>query len=283
VEGLTRAILDWGDGALRPWPWRATRDRWGVLVSEVMLQQTQASRVAQKWVDFVATYPTPAACAAAPLGALLRRWEGLGYPRRCRYLHAAAREIVARHGGRVPGSLLALLALPGVGPYTARAVLAFADAAPVGIVDVNVARVLARLDGRPAGARALQARADALVPPDRAWEWNQALMELGARLCTARAPGCGQCPAARTCAWRGRGPDPARASAHRSRPQPRYEGSDRQARGRLLRALGRGPLAPPHLAGAAGLGRAHARARRLADALVAEGLARRSRGRYRLP
>lgn len=283
MEGLTDPILAWGEGALRPLPWRETRDRWRVLVSEVMLQQTQASRVAPKWAAFVAAYPSPAACAAAPLGEVLRRWEGLGYPRRCRNLHAAAREVVARHGGRVPGTLEELLALPGVGPYTARAVLAFADGRPVGVVDVNVARVLARVGGAASGARALQARADALVPPDRAWEWNQSLMELGARVCTARAPSCGRCPAARACAWRGRGPDPARSSAHASRRQPPYEGSDRQARGRLLRALARGTIAPAQLAGAMGLGRAHARARRLADALVDEGLARRNRGRYRLP
>lgn len=283
MEGLTGPILAWGADALRPWPWREVRDRWRILVSEVMLQQTQASRVAPKWRDFVAAYPTPAACAAAPLGEVLRRWQGLGYPRRCRNLHAAAREVVAHHGGEVPGTLAGLLALPGVGPYTARAVLAFADGAPVGVVDVNVARVLARTSGMAGGARALQARADALVPPDHAWEWNQAVMELGARVCTARAPRCGECPVARACAWRGRGPDPARASAHASRPQGRWEGSDRQARGRLMRALAGGPVRAGDLATAMGLGRARVRARRLADALVDEGLARRARGRYELP
>ena len=118
-----------------------------VLVAEVMLQQTQAARVVPKWLAFLDAFPTPAACAAAPLGDVLRRWQGLGYPRRARNLHDAARLMVERHGGAVPDDIDALLALPGIGPYTARAVLAFAYERDVAVVDTNIARVLARAAG----------------------------------------------------------------------------------------------------------------------------------------
>ena len=140
-------MLAWGAPRLRDLPWRRTRDPWLVLVSEVMLQQTQAQRVIPKWQSFCAAYPTPTACAAAPLGDVLRLWQGLGYPRRARDLHRAAVAIEAAHDGEVPADLDALLALPGIGPYTARAVLAFAYERDVGVVDTNIARVLARTSG----------------------------------------------------------------------------------------------------------------------------------------
>ena len=148
-------VLRWGLPRLRDLPWRRTRDPWAILVSEVMLQQTQALRVIPKWQEFIAAYPSPAACAAASLGDVLRLWQGLGYPRRARNLHAAAREIVRL--GEFPASLDGLLALPGVGQYTARAVLAFAFEVDSAVVDTNIARVLARVAGHRLTAKQAQA------------------------------------------------------------------------------------------------------------------------------
>jgi len=143
---------------LRDLPWRRTRDPWAILVSEVMLQQTQALRVIPKWEAFIAAYPAPAACAEASLGDVLRLWQGLGYPRRARNLHAAARQI--SEVGEFPATLDALLRLPGVGNYTARAVLAFAYEADVAVVDTNIGRVLARVAGHSLSPREVQAVAD---------------------------------------------------------------------------------------------------------------------------
>jgi A/G-specific adenine glycosylase len=237
------AVLAWGLPRLRDLPWRATRDPWRVLVAEVMLQQTQARRVIPKWHEFCAAYPTPAACARAALADVLRTWQGLGYPRRARDLRDAAALIVADHGGRVPDDLPALVALPGVGPYTARAVLAFAFERDVAVVETNIARVLARAAGERLTTRRAQAMADALVPVGAGWVWNQALMDLGAAVCRPE-PRCAGCPVAGGCHWHASGhlqPDPAVGSAGVSTRQPPYDGSDRQARGRVLRRLARGP------------------------------------------
>ncbi len=225
----------------RDLPWRYTRDPWAVLVSEVMLQQTQVERVVPRWRSFLERWPTAAACAAEPAAEIVRAWAGLGYNRRALNLHRCARAVVERHAGELPDDLPALLALPGVGPYTARAVLAFAFERDVAVLDVNTRRVLIRAAwGRRVPPRAEQRLADGLVPPGRAWAWNQALLDLGATVCTARRPRCGGCPAAGTCRWRAAGgPDPA--AGLRSRPVP-FEGSDRQARGRLLDALREGPV-----------------------------------------
>ncbi len=240
-----RAVLRWGRGRRGDLPWRATRDPWAVLVSEVMLQQTQVARVVPRYQSFLDAYPTPSACAAAPLADVLARWQGLGYPRRARNLWLAATTCAERHGGEVPDDLDALLALPGVGRYTARAVLAFAYERRVGVADTNIARVLARRGGASMRPAALQTAADELVPAGRAWEWNQALMDVGALLCRPRSPGCADCPIAATCEWHAAGhpdPDPGVGSAGVSRPQSAYEGSDRQARGRLLAALASDPI-----------------------------------------
>ena len=177
------AVLAWGAPRLRDLPWRAIRDPWRILVAEVMLQQTQALRVIPKWLAFGDAYPTPAACAAAPLGDVLRQWQGLGYPRRARNLHDAATAMVERHDGAVPDELDELLALPGIGPYTARAVLAFAFERDVAVVDTNIARVLARVTGERLTLRRVQAVADELVPAGDGWAWNQMLMDLGATVC----------------------------------------------------------------------------------------------------
>lgn len=275
---------------MRELPWRATRNRWAVLVSEVMAQQTQVSRVIPKWTQFMTEYPTPHACAQAPLSDLLRLWSGLGYPRRCKNLHDAARLIVAEHDGEVPRDIDALRALPGVGAYTARAVLAFADDIDVAVVDTNVARVLARLSGRPLSARESQACADAMLPRGQSWEWNQVIMDFGAQVCVARAPRCSECTIASQCAtwsamqgeWRS-DRDPAPASAFTSKPQARFDGSDRQARGRLLRALATAAVPCGDAAIVMRLTDQPVRAGRLVDSLIRDGLVVREDGWYRLP
>ena len=238
------AVLTWGMPRLRDLPWRRERDPWAILVAEVMLQQTQAHRVIPKWEAFVAAFPTPAHCAAASLGEVLRLWQGLGYPRRARNLRAAAEAIVDRHGGAVPDELESLTALPGIGPYTARAVLAFAFERDVAVVDTNIARVLARTAGTRLTARQAQAAADELVPRDEGWAWNQILMDLGALVCRP-APNCVECPLDSSCRWALAGrprPDPATGSAGVSTSQSRFEGSDRQARGRVLAVLVEGSV-----------------------------------------
>lgn len=236
------AVLGWGVPMMRDLPWRAERDPWRILVSEVMLQQTQVERVIPKWQAFLAAFPTPTDCAAASLGDVLRLWQGLGYPRRARNLRAAAAAAVERHGGRLPDDLDALLALPGIGAYTARAVLAFAFERDVAVVDTNIARILARTAGERLTPKRAQARADEAVPRGQGWVWNQVVMDLGATLCRP-TPRCGACPLAGSCAWHLAGnpdPDPATGSAGVSGKQARFEGSDRQARGQVLAALGPG-------------------------------------------
>jgi len=243
-----------------------------------MLQQTQVARVVPRYDEFLARFPDPAAMAAAPVADVVRAWAGLGYNRRAVNLHRAATEIVARHDGRLPASLADLVALPGVGPYTARALLAFAYELDVGVVEVNSARVLARaVAGGPLGAAAAQALADALVPAGQGWAWNQAMLDLGATICTKVAPRCGACPLQACCAWSTpQGallPDPAVGSAGCGRRQSTFAGSDRQGRGRLVEALRCGPVRRDGLAEAAGWPDDPDRAARVAVGLVADGLA----------
>ena len=271
-----RAVLAWGDEHLRDLPWRRTRDPWAVLVSEVMAQQTGVDRVVPYYLAFLDRFPDPAACAAAPLAEVVRRWAGLGYNRRAVNLHRCAIAVAERHGGVLPRDLAALLALPGVGPYTARAVLAFAYEEGVGVVDTNVGRVLARWAGRALSGREAQAWADALVPDGWSWAWNQTVMELGGDVCRRRRPRCEACPVRAGCAWARRGldaPDPADGSHGVGTGQPRFEGSDRQGRGRLVDALCRGPVARADLPAVMGWPGDPARAERVADGLVADGLA----------
>src|SRR5262249_10343457 len=196
-------------------------------------------RVVGHYGAFLAAFPTPAACAAAPVADVVRAWRGLGYNRRAVNLHACAGAVVERHGGRLPADLPALRALPGVGPYTARALLAFAFEHEVGVVATNVGRVLARWAGRKLSPAEAQAVADALVPAGRSWAWNQSVMELGGSVCRRRRPECAACPVRSGCAWAAIGlapPDPAPGSAGGSRGPPRLHGPARQARGRPLEA-----------------------------------------------
>jgi A/G-specific adenine glycosylase len=244
------------------------------LVAEIMLQQSQVSRVIPRYERFMARFPTAAECAAAPVAEVIRLWAGLGYNRRAVQLHRAAAAAVP-----MPRTLEGLRRLPGVGPYTARAVLAFAHERDVAALDVNARRALSRARGGSVGQR----DADALVPSGRGWDWNQAMLDLGATICRPR-PRCGDCPlaAARACAWHGSGrpdPDPWRPG----RPQPRFEGSDRQGRGRLVAALRRGPLRWEQVPAAAGWPDDAARALDIARALVADGLVDAAGGLLRLP
>jgi A/G-specific adenine glycosylase len=281
-----QAMVGWGERHLRDLPWRRTRDPWAVLVSEVMAQQTGVDRVIPYYERFLARFPTPPACAAAPLGDVLRLWIGLGYNRRAVNLHRCAGAVVDRHGGSVPADVTALLALPGVGPYTARAVLAFAFERDVGVVDTNVGRVLARWEGHPLRPSEAQARADALVPAGRAWAWNQAVMELGGTVCLPRRPRCASCPMRSWCAWSAAGlvlPDPADGSAGVGTGQPRFEGSDREGRGRLVEALCRGPVPLADLPVVMGWPDNPARADRVAVGLLDDGLALRDGAVLRLP
>ena len=266
---MQSALIEWSARTRRDLPWRHTRDPWSVLVSELMLQQTQVARVIPKYHAFLQRFPTPAACAAAPAGDVVRAWAGLGYNRRALNLHATAVAVVQRHDGVLPDDLDALLALPGIGPYTARAVLAFAYERDVGVLDVNAARVVHRTAGRRLPPRAAQIRADELVPPGEGWAWNQAMLDLGATVCTRRAPRCGECPVVAHCAWDGQSADPA-PGANR---QSTFEGSDRQGRGRLVDALRDGPVAIADVPLVAGWPDDPTRAHRIADSLVADGLA----------
>jgi A/G-specific adenine glycosylase len=239
---LHRRVLAWYVANARDLPWRAPgTSAWAVLVSEVMLQQTPVARVEPVYREWLERWPTPADLAAEPPGAAVRAWGRLGYPRRALRLHQAATEVVQRYDGELPPAYDDLLALPGVGSYTAAAVASFAHGGRHAVLDTNVRRVLARaVGGEAQPARSLSAaerrRAEDLVPDDAptAARWAVAVMELGALVCTARSPRCTDCPLADVCAWRGAG-----HPAHDGPPRriQRFEGTDRQARGRLMAVL----------------------------------------------
>jgi A/G-specific adenine glycosylase len=232
----------------RDLPWIEHPDPWAVLVSEVMLQQTQTSRVIVPWTKFVIAFPTPTSCANAPLSEVLRRWSGLGYHRRAKALHDAATMIRDAFDGAVPGTVVELRRLPGVGEYTANAVASFAFGQSVAVVDTNVGRVLARaVTNRTLNVGDARTTAKELLPRNDAASFNQAMLDLGAQYCTS-TPRCQSCPVARVCLWNVEGgPDPAPRSAGVSRPQARFQGSDRQARGRVLAALRERPRSMRHL------------------------------------
>lgn len=240
---LGETIADWYESGHRALPWRdPDYPAWGILISEFMLQQTPVARVIPRLAEWLARWPSPAHLAAVPPGEAVRAWDRLGYPRRALNLHAAAVAITECHGGVVPADVDALLQLPGVGPYTARAVAAFAYGVRTPVVDTNARRVLARAvagqgeAGPPQTRRDLEAM-DAVLPADaeRARLTNAGAMELGQLVCTARSPRCDLCPLAELCAWRATG-YPA-YDGPRAAGQKRYEGSDRQVRGLILGEL----------------------------------------------
>jgi len=240
---IAPAVSDWFRVSGRDLPWRRPGfTAWGTLVSEVMLQQTPVARVIPRLEEWLERWPTPADLAAVPSGEAVRAWNRLGYPRRALNLHAAAVAITERHGGVVPQDVDELLALPGIGDYTARAVAVFAYGRRHPVVDTNVRRVLARAvdgqaePGKPSTKRDLAAM-EAQLPPGLADARlaNAAIMELGAVVCSARSPRCEECPIASVCAWRTAGYP--RYDGPRATTQKKFEGSDRQVRGLILAEL----------------------------------------------
>jgi len=240
LRDIQAVVLDWYASHARDLAFRRTADPWAVLVSEVIAQQTQAERAAGAWTRLIAAYPTPSALAAASPAEVIRAWRGLGYNRRALTLRAAAVRIVENHGGRVPESFAELVALPGIGPYTARAVLAIAYNRPVAALDTNIRRVLGRAiegDERAAERRDFQARADGLVPAGRAAMWTHALMDVGAAFCREQNPRCAACPLASWCRFRlGGAVATSAAGSRRAAPRP-FPSTTRWLRGRILDRL----------------------------------------------
>jgi len=226
IDELRKSVLGWYDRSARDLPWRRTRDPYRIWLSEVMLQQTRVEAVKPYYARFLRRFPTVEALAAAPEDEVLAAWSGLGYYARARALHRAARQVVERWGGRLPADAAALGSLPGFGPYTVAAVGSIAFGLPLAAVDGNVARVLSRwlcLEGdarAPARMNELRRIASALLPPDRAGDWNQALMELGATLCLPRRPACLVCPARAHCLARKRGREHAIPPPRQARERP---------------------------------------------------------------
>jgi A/G-specific adenine glycosylase len=271
-------ILAWYVDHGRSLAFRVTTDPYAILVAETMAQQTQIARVVVRWERWMLEFPTVATLAAATPAEVLREWQGLGYDRRALALRRAARIIVAEHGGRVPSTLEELESLPGVGPYTARAVAALAFGMRVGAVDVNVRRVLGRMvAGSPdrLAPKQLQAIADDAVPPGRAGEWTHALMDVGATLCRPRSPRCAECPARRWCQYAATGGEPVEGRAPRvartASPVP-FPETTRWLRGRILdraRAATNGQWV--RLDGAIGV-HAHERVHDAARSMAADGV-----------
>jgi A/G-specific adenine glycosylase len=287
VPDLARPLIEWYRENARDLPWRrAGFGAWGTLVSEFMLQQTPVNRVVPRLEAWLARWPTPAALAAEPPAEAVRQWANLGYPRRALWLHRAAVEIRDRHAGVVPDDVDKLLALSGVGDYTARAIAVFAYGKRHPVVDTNTRRVLARaVAGRsqpgPPARRDLTEMA-AILPDDdgEAAVVNAAAMELGATVCTARAPRCDVCPLSAVCAWRLAGyPD----TGDDRRRQARYEGSDRQARGAVLKVLRDASAHEVPLEEVVADWPDARQRDRAIDSLIADGLAEASDGMLRLP
>lgn len=276
------ALLSWFRANDPGYPWRRARDAYAVLVSEVMLQQTQASRVAEAFPAFTQRFPDPGSLAAASRADVLRAWGGLGYARRAAALHEATRCVVRDHGGEVPSDLASLVALPGIGPYTAAAVASIAYGVPVAAVDTNVRKVMARLafgcePDEVSGADVADAAARWL-PREAPGDWNQAVMNLGREVCRP-TPRCDVCPLAEACRFCASG----RAGRRSGRRQPAFEGSMRQARGGVLRELRRRDRAATIHGIAAALGFPVPRVDLAVDALERDGLVQRTgSGRVRL-
>ena len=285
---IARVVNEWFVANRRDLPWRAPDfGAWGILVSEIMLQQTPVARVIPRLALWLERWPSPAALAASPPGEAVRAWERLGYPRRALRLHAAAVAITERHSGVVPSDVDQLLALPGIGDYTARAVAAFAFGLRHPVVDTNVRRVIARaIDGNaeagpPSTRRDLEAM-EALLPhsDEDARLFNAGMMELGAIVCTARAPRCDACPLADSCRWRADGYPPYEGP--RAAVQARFDGSDRQVRGLIMAEL-RGSDIPVSIAEIETVWPDAVQRDRALAGLLADGLAVAVPGGYELP
>ncbi|WP_449277697.1 A/G-specific adenine glycosylase [Leucobacter sp. GX24907] len=292
TTGLSEALGSWYRSEARDLPWRAAdASPWAILVSEFMLQQTQVDRVLPRWEAWLKRWPQPSALASEDPGEAVRMWDRLGYPRRALWLHRAAVELAEQHADRVPSDVETLLALTGIGPYTARAVAAFAYGERHPVVDTNTRRVIARLvHGRAAAGMPAASDLDdmeKLLPeaPAEAAVFNAAAMELGAIVCTARSPRCSDCPIAAWCEWRGAGyPD----NAPVKRPkQAKFAGSDRQVRGRIMALLRETSESVPveeALAAAANGGvRDPEQPRRAYDSLLSDGLIIEFEQHVRLP
>jgi A/G-specific adenine glycosylase len=245
ITAIRDALLAWFEANRRDLPWRRTRDPYRILLSEVMLQQTQVDRVIPYYERFLQTLPTVAALADAPTSVVITMWAGLGYNRRAVNLQRTAQAVMERYGGEFPRDPALLLDLPGIGPYTSGAIACFAFEEPVAFLDTNMKRVIHRLIAGPdlptpiLSDRQLLAYAELLVPPDDAWRWNQALIEFGALQCTARKPACVICPLQSECAA-----FPAIQSViatlpvgTRKKNEAPFEGSNRYFRGRLVDSL----------------------------------------------
>jgi A/G-specific adenine glycosylase len=285
MDDLHPPVLDWYAEHARDLPWRgAGATPWAVMVSEFMLQQTPVSRVLPVFESWMATWPTPADLAAVPSGEAVRAWGRLGYPRRALRLHAAATAIVERYDGEVPPGYDDLIALPGIGDYTASAIASFAFGGAHAVLDTNVRRVFARavsgVEFPPASVtRAERVLAESLVPEEQPATWAVAVMELGALVCTATSPRCGACPISDRCAWALAG-HPAYAGPPR-RGQA-WAGTDRQVRGRIMAVLrdAEGSVARSRLDGV--WSDAVQRERAL-QSLLDDGLVVEDDGRYALP
>lgn len=275
-EALHTPLLQWYAAAQRDLPWRRPGcSPWGVLVSEIMLQQTPVARVLPVWTQWMTLWPTPSALASESPGEAVREWGRLGYPRRALRLHAAATVLRDEHGDEVPSDAATLRTLPGIGDYTAAAVAAFAFGQRATVVDTNVRRVQARsVTGvalpAPSLTRAEVELATSLLPDsdEDAATWNVAVMELGALVCTARSPRCEECPVEDRCAWRLAGSPPHAGPPRRGQA---WEGTDRQCRGRMLQAL-REATGPVSVAALQALWPHQAQQGRCLDALVRDGL-----------
>ncbi|MDH6180603.1 A/G-specific adenine glycosylase [Microbacteriaceae bacterium SG_E_30_P1] len=285
---IATPLGEWFNREGRDLPWRRPGfGAWGILVSEVMLQQTPVARVIPRLAEWLARWPTPADLASAPPGDAVRAWDRLGYPRRALRLHAAATAITEEHGGVVPRDLDALLALPGIGEYTARAVAAFAFGDRHPVVDTNVRRVLARAiagqgePGPPSTRRDLAAM-ESVLPEnlDAARLTNAAVMELGAVICTARSPRCDACPISDVCRWRAAGYPPYKGT--RATVQPRFEGSDRHVRGLIMAEL-RASEIPVTATEIARVWADDAQRDRALQSLIADGLAEPTQDGFTLP
>ena len=286
---LHQRILDWYAQEARDLPWREEgTSPWGVLVSEVMLQQTPVVRVEPVWRQWMSRWPSPAALATSAPGDAVHAWGRLGYPRRALRLHAAAAAIVERHDGEVPDTDEELLALPGVGTYTAAAVSAFAFGRRATVIDTNVRRVFARIvDGvaqaAPSLTRAEMDLATALLPDgaDAAGTWSVAVMEVGALVCSARSPRCPDCPVRDLCAWHLAGRPAYGGPVRRTQS---WHGTDRQCRGAILALLraSEGPVTATEVGAAWSID--DAQRDRCLDSLLADGLVEPvSHNRFRLP